>query len=128
MTSDGSPCPEQPVQPTPARQPRLPADDSLASGLRGFGPVGVFSMFVILLAGNVTFGNLVALPAGALLVLTWAHLSHTPWRDLGYIRPRGWFRTVACGIVFGISFQILVKSVVMPVLGAAPVNSTYHFL
>jgi membrane protease YdiL (CAAX protease family) len=85
-------------------------------------------MFVILLAGNVTVRNLVAVPVGALLVLAWARLSHTPWRALGFRRPKHWFGTLTCGIVFGIAFKILLKSLVMPVLGAEPVNRTYHFL
>ena len=84
-------------------------------------------MFFILLSGNVTLGNLVAVPVGALLVLVWARLSHTPWRALGYIGPKHWFGTLTYGIAFGIALKILLKSLVMPVLGAEPVNRTYHF-
>jgi len=109
-------------------QPALPEDDGLARGLRGFGPIGIFSMLVILLPGNLTIGKLVAVPVSAFLVLAWARLSHTPWRALGYIRPKQWFRTVAYGIAFGIAFKILMKAAVMPLLGAEAVNPTYHFL
>jgi membrane protease YdiL (CAAX protease family) len=128
MTSGGSRCPEESVQRTTARQPAAPGDNELATALRGFGPIGIFSIFVILLPGNITLGNLVAVPVSALLVLAWARLSHTPFRALGYIRPKHWFRTAAQGIAFGIAFKILMKSVAMPFLGAAPVNPTYHFL
>ncbi len=85
-------------------------------------------MFVIVLSGNVSLGNLAAVPLGALLVLAWAHLSHTPWQALGFIKPKHWFGTLTYGIAFGIALKILLKSLVMPVLGADPVNRTYHFL
>jgi len=128
MTSDGSRSPEQNVQPTTARQSALSGDDGLATGLRGFGPIGIFSMLLILLSGNVSLGNLVAVPVGALLVLAWARLSQTPWRALGYIQPKHWFATLTYGTAFGIALKILLKSLVMPVLGADAVNRTYHFL
>jgi membrane protease YdiL (CAAX protease family) len=128
MISGGSRIPEQTVQPTTTRQPSLPEDDGLATSLRGFGPIGIFSMLVILLPGNVTLGHLVALPVSALLALVWARLSYTPWRALGYVQPKHWFGTLTYGIVFGIAFKILMKSLVMPLLGAEPLNSTYHFL
>jgi membrane protease YdiL (CAAX protease family) len=63
-----------------------------------------------------------------LLALTWTRLSHTPWRALGFIRPKHWLVTIASGVVFGIFLKILLKSLVMPVLGAPPVNGAYHFL
>ena len=128
MASDGSRSSEQNVQPTTARQSALPGVDGLATSLRGFGPIGIFSMFVILLSGNVPIGNLVAVPVGALLVLTWARLSHTPWQALGFRQPKHWFGTLTCGIAFGIALKILLKSLVMPILGADPVNRPYHFL
>jgi hypothetical protein len=95
MRSDGSRSREQTVQPTTARQSSLLGSDGLATGLRGFGPIGIFSMLVIVLTGNVTIGNLVALPVGTLLVLVWARLSHTPWRALGFTQPEHWFATLA---------------------------------
>jgi len=128
MTSGGSRSPEQTVQPTTPRPSSLPGGDGLTTGLRGFGPIGILSMLVILLAGNVTIGKLVAVPVGALLVLVWVRLSHTPWRSVGYVQPKHWFGTLASGIVFGVAFKILMKSLVMPVLGAEPINATYHFL
>ena len=102
-------------------------DDGLAARLRGFGPLGILSMLAILLAGNDTFGH-VAVPVGALLVLAWARLSYTPWRALGYVQPQHWLGTLTYGIAFGIAFKMIMKSLVMPLLGAEPVNRTYHFL
>ena len=32
------------------------------------------------------------------------------------------------GIVFGVAFKFLMKAVVMPLLGAPPINQAYHFL
>ena len=128
MTSGGSRFPEQTVQPPTARQSSLPGDDSLATGLRGFGPIGILSMLAILLPGNVRVGNLVGVPLSALLVLIWARLSNTPWAALGYVQPKSWFGTLTQGILFGIAFKILMKSVVLPVLGAEPVNAAYHFM
>lgn len=85
-------------------------------------------MAAIVLAGNMGFGGMVAVPAGGLLVLAWVRLSGTPWRAVGYVAPKNWIVTVACGIGFGIGFKILMRMLVMPLLGAPPVNSDYHFL
>lgn len=100
----------------------MPADDAVAVSLRGFGSLGLISILVILA------GNLLVVPLSGLLVLMWAWRSHTPWRDIGYVRPASWGRTVAVGICFGSVFKVLLKAVVMPLLGADPVNSTYHYL
>lgn len=97
-------------------------NDRLAAALRGFGPVGVLAMLIVLA------GNFVVAPLSAFLVLAWARASHTPWREIGYVRPRSWIRGVAIGIVFGAAFKFLMKAVVMPLLGAPPVNQAYHFL
>src|SRR5690349_17985445 len=64
----------------------------------------------------------------AVLVLVWAWRSHTPWREIGYVRPRSWVRTLVVGLAFGAAFKILMKAIVMPLLGATPINSAYHFL
>jgi membrane protease YdiL (CAAX protease family) len=85
-------------------------------------------MLLILLAGNIALGSLPSVPAGALLVFAWAKLSHTPLRALGFGRPRHWFGTLTGGIVFGVALKVLLKALVMPILGAEPVNRTYHFL
>ena len=73
-------------------------------------------------------GNWIVLPLSAILVLVWAWRSHTPWREIGYVRPESWPRTVAVGIAFGIAFKFLMKAIVMPLLGADPINQAYHYL
>ena len=105
----------------------MPADEQLATELRGFGPLGILAIVVILLTGNVTLGPLV-LPVGAALVLVWARWSHTPWRAIGFGRPRSWTGSVALGLVCGVAFKFLMKAVVMPLLGADPINHAYHYL
>ena len=97
-------------------------DDRLAAELRGFGPIGILAILIIFA------GNLVVIPLGGLLVLLWTWRSHTPWREIGYVRPESWARTVAVGVAFGIAFKLLMKAVVMPLLGAEPVNQAYHYL
>jgi len=95
---------------------RLPAQ------LRGFGPLGILSILIIL------SGNFLFVPLSAILVLGWRSLSHTPWREIGYVRPKSWTRTFAIGIVFGVAFKFLMKAIVMPLLGAPPINQAYHWV
>ena len=106
----------------------LSSDDPLAAELRGFGPLGLLAILAILFTGNVIVGPMVVLPIGAVLVLLWTWRSGTPWRDIGYVRPKSWIRTLAVGVAFGIAFKLLMKAIVMPLLGADPVNQAYHFL
>lgn len=98
------------------------SDDHFAAQLRGFGPVGIMAILAIL------FGNAVFISFSAVLVLVWMRLSRTPWREIGYVRPRNWIATVAGGTVFGIAFKLLMKTIVMPLLGADPINHAYHYL
>jgi len=88
--------------------------------LRGFGPLGILAIVVILAGGVIA-----PLPA-ALLILLWVRLSGTPWREIGYVRPT----LASCGIaaLLGIAFKLAMKSVVLPLLGADPVNHAYHYL
>src|SRR5258705_9684444 len=102
-------------------RPALPSDDGLADRLRGFGPLGVLALFVIVAA------TLVTPLLGAVLVLGWAWGSRTPWHEIGYARPKSWIGSVVIGIAFGCALKLLLKSVVMPMLGASPVNPTYHY-
>ncbi|MEY2558046.1 MAG: protease family protein [Verrucomicrobiota bacterium] len=99
-----------------------PSNDPLAERLRGFGLLGILAILVIL-AGNFLFA-----PLSALLVLWWVQLSRTPWREIGYVRPRSWIGSVATGIVFGCVFKFVMKAIVMPLLGADPINQAYHYL
>jgi membrane protease YdiL (CAAX protease family) len=70
----------------------------------------------------------ILVPLGAIKVLVWARLSRTPWHDIGYVRPDSWISSLAVGVAFGVAFKFLMKAVVMPLLGADPINHAYHFL
>src|SRR6266850_8568396 len=98
------------------------SDDRFATRLRGFGSVGILAILIILA------GNFIIAPLSAILVLVWVCLSHTPWREIGYVRPKSWIRSLVIGIVFGIGFKVLMKAIVMPLLGAPPINQAYHYL
>ena len=105
----------------PRPLPRAP-DDNLASRLRGFGPIGLLAIILILA------GNLVVAPLSAVLVLAWTWRSRTPWHEIGYVKPRSWIRDLILGVVLGAAFKVLMKAVVMPMLGADPINHAYHYM
>jgi CAAX protease family protein len=96
--------------------------ESLAGALRGFGPLGLAAIVLILA------GNLLVAPLSAILVLAWAYLSATPWHDLGFVRPKSWTRSLATGIASGTLLKLVLKALVMPLLGAPAVNARYHFV
>ena len=121
MTSDAPNLPEHvPTLPVEARA-APPPDDPVAAQLRGFGPLGLLAILIIVLTSVVK-------PLSALLVLLWAWRSHTPWREIGYVRPKSWLGSLAVGIVFGCVFKLLMKAIVMPLLGAPAINPAYHYL
>ena len=97
-------------------------DDSFSRALRGFGPLGIIAILVIL-AGNGLF-----IPLSAILVLVWVRLSRTPWREIGYASPRSWIVTVSVGLALGIALKLLMKAIVMPLLGAPAINQAFHYL
>ncbi len=97
-------------------------DDAFAARLRGFGPVGLLAILVIL------SGNLLFLPLSALLVLAWAWRSRTPWAALGFSRPRSWWITAVAGVLLGVAFKLVMKSALMPLIGAPPINEAYRWL
>src|ERR1700731_4002073 len=105
-------------------EPKPPSgtNDPVAAGLRGFGPLGILAILAIL-AGNFLFS-----PLSAIFVLVWVRLSRTPWREIGYVRPKSWIGSIVAGISFGIPFKFLMKAIVMPALGANPINQAYHYL
>jgi uncharacterized protein len=100
----------------------IATDDRFAARLRGFGPLGIVAILIIL------SGNFLIAPLSAILVLIWAKFSCTPWREIGYVRPRSWPRTIAIGLIFGIAFKFAMKALVMPLFGAPPVNQAYQFV
>ena len=97
-------------------------DDWFSKRLRGFGPLGILAILIIL------GGNILIAPLSAILVLAWVKLSGTPWREIGYVRPRSWARTIAIGIILGITLKFIMKAIVMPLLGAPAINWPYHFV
>ncbi len=105
----------------PARR-LLPPDDQFARRLRGFGPLAILAILIIL-AGNSVF-----VPLSALLVLVWAWRSRTPWREIGLARPESWRNTLAVGLAFGCLLKLLMKTIVMPLLGAPAINQAFQFL
>ena len=107
---------------------RRAVGDAFAAELRGFGAPGILAMLVITLGGNVIVGPMLVVPVGAILALAWAWMSRTPWREIGYVRPRSWLGTLAAGVVLGSALKIVMKMIVMPLLGADPINHAYQFL
>ena len=101
---------------------RQPSEEALAAKLRGFGPLGLLAILIVFL------GNLIILPLSGLLVLLWRYLSNTPFAAIGFVRPRSWLRTITVGILSGLVFKLAMKSIVMPLLDAPPVNQAYHYL
>src|SRR5262249_47937268 len=62
------------------------------------------------------------------LVVVWALWSHTPWRELGYTRPKSWPLAITASAAGGVLFKLAMKSLVLPLLGADPINRAYHYL
>ena len=104
------------------------ADDQFSKQLRGFGPIGIIAILIILLTGNIVFETLIILPLGAILVLLWVRLSNTPLSAIGYAKPKSWITTALIGIVFGVALKFLMKAIILPSFNADPVNHSYHFL
>ena len=122
MTNDASNLPKDVSTPPIEGRVALPFDDPVAASLRGFGPLGLLAILLIVLTSAVFK------PLSAILVLVWAWRSHTPWREIGYVRPKSWLGSLAVGIVFGCAFKLLMKVIVMPLLGAPDINTAYHYL
>ena len=114
-----APNPEPVVGDNHSRPAPVSAD--FARQLRGFGPVGIIAILIIL------FGNVPHIPLAGILVLLWAWLSQTPWREIGCSRPRSWAITIVGGSFFGMFFKCVMKIIVMPLLHADPVNHAYHY-
>ncbi|HEY5094706.1 MAG TPA: type II CAAX endopeptidase family protein [Candidatus Eremiobacteraceae bacterium] len=95
--------------------------DRFAKELRGFGPLGVVAIVVILASQTLA-------PLSAILVLLWVTLSRTPWAEIGYVRPRSWLVEATAGIALGVVLKFLLKIIVMPLLGADAINRTYHYI
>jgi hypothetical protein len=77
MTNDASNVPKDVSTPPIEGRVAPPFDDPVAASLRGFGPLGLLAILVIVLTSAVFK------PLSAILVLVWAWRSHTPWREIG---------------------------------------------
>ena len=86
-------------------------------------------MAVIILSGNAIFGrhdcNTRRWPACPRVGLAFAHAAIAPSATR---RPGSWLATLTAGLLVGIGLKLLMKSVVMPLLGADPINQAYRFL
>jgi membrane protease YdiL (CAAX protease family) len=131
MPAELSKSPEEKLRP-PLQSSATTPNDPIVSQLRGFGPLGLIAILAILLTGNVAVGRAggapVFLPVGASLVMVWRWMSRTAWRELGYVSPKSWIGSLTVGILFGVTFKFLMKAIVMPILGAPPINQAFHFL
>ena len=96
------------------------ADNPVAARLRGLGPLGILATVLILFAGTPWLS--------AILVLVWVYLSRTPFADIGSVRPKSWLTSTVVGVAFGVAFKLVMKAVVMPLMGADPINHAYHYL
>ena len=83
MTNDASKSPEQVFEPVDETPAASPPGDHLAAKLRGFGPLGILAMLVI-----VAFGGLLG-PLRGFPVLAWAGCSRTPWRAPSWVSRVG---------------------------------------
>src|SRR2546425_12418651 len=85
---------------------RTPSIDA-AEQLRGFGRVGLLALLLILA------GNLLVVHLSGVLVLVWAHFSHTPLWTSGFAALRCWTATVGIGLPFTISLQCFLQAIVV---------------
>jgi uncharacterized protein len=81
--------------------------------------VSVLLTVAALLAGNML---------GAVIVLVWASATRVPWSALGFVPWDNWLREVTIATAGGVLLKIVMKTIVLPALGAPPLNATYHFL
>lgn len=62
----------------------------------------------------------------AIAILLWWRSTGRPWSGLGFDRPR--LAPILAGFAFGGVLKIVMKALVMPLLGASPINNPYHYL
>lgn len=125
-----SALPPPPDPPRSAGTP-VPAEDAAATSargtgfgaaLRGRGPAGFLGMLVV-----VGLGGAIE-PLNALLLPLWVAITRTPWRAFGFVRPKSLARTIVVGVLLGVGLKLFLKSVVLPLFGAPPINAAYHHL
>jgi uncharacterized protein len=89
---------------------------------QAFAPAAILATIVILTTAAIY------VPLGAALVVLWVWHSGTPWREIGYERPTSWTASVLAGVGLGFAFKLLMKTIIMPLLGAPPINAAFHHL
>ena len=97
------------------------------AALRAFGAATVILTVIIVMTANIVLPYMLPLPIGALLVVWWINASETSWADINYVIPPSWIAPIVA-FVGGVALKLLLKTIVMPLLGAPAVNPAYHFL
>lgn len=87
-------------------------------------PPASTALSVAVLATLAVAGSMAAAP----LVLIWAAATQTPWRDLGFVKPKHWWLDLVAGIVAGVVLKLLLKAVLLPLLGVPARNAAYQYL
>jgi hypothetical protein len=78
-------------------------DNRFAAELRGFGPIGIIAILLIILTGNIVLDNMLVLPVGAVLALVgYGYLIQHG--EIGYIKPKIDHNYIG-GFAFGIAFK-----------------------
>jgi len=62
------------------------------------------------------------------MVLLWTRLARMSWAEIGLVRPKSWAQEIIIGLLLGCALKLALKAVVMPLLGADPINHAYHFV
>lgn len=107
---------------------RARTDDGFAAPLREVGPVGLIAAVLIVLPGGITLPGFWTIPISGLLVLAWSAVSRTPLSALGLAWDRRTPLLIVLAVAFGAGLKVAMKALVMPLLGADPVNHAYHVL
>lgn len=101
---------------------RKTIDERVAARLKGFGALGIVAFVLIVVAA------LAAPFIAAIFILIWAWLSYTPVAEIGLKRPKSWVSAILIGAICGVALKLVLKSVVLPYLGAPETNAAFQFL
>lgn len=77
------------------------------------------ALALIILSGNL---------AGAALALLWLIITRTDWQRVGFRAPRQWTVSLAVALLGGSTLKLVMKTLVMPLLGAPATNAAYAYL
>jgi membrane protease YdiL (CAAX protease family) len=100
----------------------LTYDKGLAAKLRGYGPIGLAAIAIIVLATIY----IELLPP--VLVLLWAWAAKVPREEIGFAKPRSWAVTITGGLVVGVLLKLILKALLLPLLGAPTINPAFHYI